>query len=248
MAAGRPTKVDPGTLYSFAHQFYWDLRRIGEGSYRWRRNEKKYQRLLAEIGNVQITDAQKSHLQGYVDEEIQSGRMKEAEKRRCLRRLEQDQLDSTREWLRGEAAHEALEQLKIPGEPDVLEALLRAQSPQVVRTICEDASMPVEVKSDQGHVRTLDLPTWPISMGSVLPMYLTRHAAEFIATKLDRRFPRSGRPSSRLKQLWFLSRALAGAIFGMKARTAINIVGSKRPEQMFEESRAAKPLRRKRKK
>jgi hypothetical protein len=108
--------------------------------------------------------------------------------------------------------------------------------------------MPVKVEREQGRVEILDLPAWPISMGSVLPMYLTKHAVEFIAAKKDRRFPRSGRPSSRLKQLWFLSRALAGAIFGMKTRTAINIVGSKRPEQVFEESRAAKPLRRKRKK
>lgn len=240
-------KVDPGTLYAFAHQFYWDFRRLGEGSYRWGRNKRKHERLLAEIGIVELTVAQKAHLQKYVDEEIQAGRMKEAEKEMHLRRLAQVQLDATREWRRGEAAREAREQLKIPGEPDVLEALLRAQDPQVVRTICEDASMPVKVEREQGRVEILDLPAWPISMGSVLPMYLTQHAAEFIATKKDRRFPRSDRPSSRLKQLWFLSRALAGAIFGMKARTAINIVGSKRPEQMFEDSRAAKPLRRKRK-
>jgi hypothetical protein len=240
-------KVDPGTLYSFAHQFYWDLRRLGEGSYRWRHNEKKYQRLVAEIGVVELTEAQKSHLRKYIDEEIQAGRIEEAEKEMRLRHVEQVQLDSTREWCRSEAAHESLEQLKIPGEPDALEALLKAQDPQVVCTICKDASMPVKVVK-QGRTEILDVPAWPLSMGSVLPMYLTQHAAEFIATKKDRRFPRSDRPSSRLKQLWFLSRALAGAIFGMKARTAINIVGSKRPEQVFEESRAAKPLRRKRKK
>ena len=87
------------------------------------------------------------------------------------------------------------------------------------------------------------MPNWPIAAGSVLPMYLSQHAAEFIAAKHDKRFPLSDRPTSQLKQLWFLSRALAAALYGVKLRTAINLVGSKRPEEVFEESRAAKPLR-----
>jgi hypothetical protein len=94
---------------------------------------------LAEIGTVELTVAQKAHLQKYVDEEIQAGRMKEAEMEMHLRRLAQVQLDATREWRRGEAAREAREQLKIPGEPDVLEALLRAQDP---KSCARSARMP----------------------------------------------------------------------------------------------------------
>jgi hypothetical protein len=66
----------------------------------------------------------------------------------------------------------------------------------------------------------------------------------------DPRFPRCDvklRPTNRLKQFWFLSRALAGAAFGYRTRTSINLVGSLRPEQTFEESHAAKPVRRQRK-
>lgn len=83
---------------------------------------------------------------------------------------------------------------------------------------------------------------------SVLPLYLSEHAVEFVAALNDPRYPlASVRPTTRLKQLWFLSRALAGAIFGVKTRTAINLVGSRRPEQTFEDARAAEPTRRKKK-
>jgi hypothetical protein len=223
-----PRPLDPGTLYAFAHQLYWDFRRLAEGTYRWRFDEKEYKRILDESENIQLSDEQKSSVKQCVEEEIQAGRLKETEKEERLRNLEEDLLGATQEWRRVHAGREARKQLRVPGEPDALKSLLLATNAQQVRRISEDAR------------------NWPLSLGSVLPNYLSQHASAFVAARKDRRFPRSGRPSSQLKQLWFLSRALAGAIFEVKTRTAINLVGSKRPEQIFEESRAGKSVRRKR--
>ncbi len=78
MTAGRPRRADPGTLYAFAHQFYFDFRRLAEGSFRWRLDKKKYDQLAAEADKVQLSDDQKSHLRKYVEQEILAGRVKEA--------------------------------------------------------------------------------------------------------------------------------------------------------------------------
>ena len=248
MPAGRPRRVDPQTLYTFAHQFYWDFRRLAEGSYRWRLNEQKYKRLLAEIERTQLSDEKESSVKHHVEKETRAGRLKEEEKQSRLRDEEDGLLRATHESHRSEAADEATELVKIPGEPDVLRALLQARTPKQVRQICKDAFVTRGFEVEPGRTESILVPNWPLSGGSVLPSCLSRHAEEFVAARRDRRFPRSDRPSNQLKQLWFLARALAGAIFGIKARTAINLVGSRRPEQMFEESRAGKPVRRKRRK
>lgn len=143
--------------------------------------------------------------------------MKEAEKEERVRALEQSTLEMTHEWRRVQAAREARKQLRIPGEPDVLELLLRAEDAEQVQKICEDA------------------PNWPISPGSVLPTYLSKHASVFVAATKDSRFPRSDRPTSQLKQIWFLSRALAGAIFEVKTRTAINWLGRIGPNRFLKD-------------
>lgn len=248
MPAGRPRRVDPQTLYAFAHQFYWDFRRLAEGSYRHRLNQGNYNRLLAEAERTQLSGEQKSSVKHHVEKEIRAGRLKEEEKQSRLRDEEDGLLRATQEWHRYQAADEASERVKIPGEPDVLRALLQARTPKQVRRICKDAFVTREVEVEPGRTRSILVPNWPLSAGSVLPYHLSRCAEDFVAALRDRRFPRSDRPSNRLKQLWFLSRALAGAIFGIKARTAINLVGSRTPEQIFEESRAGKPVRRKRRK
>ncbi len=225
---GPKQSVDPGTLYSLAHQLYWDFRRLDEGGYRWRIDEEEEKQLIVELDNVQLSDEQKLSLQRNADEEIRAGRLREEEKEEWLRQAEAGQLSATREWLRRQAAEKATKKLKIPGQPGLIDALLQLEDPTKMQRFCEDS------------------PNWPILSGSVLPYYLSRHAQEFNATKKDRRFPRSARPSNRLKQLWFLSRALAGAVFGVKTRTAVNLVGAKRPEETFEASRAAKSARKKR--
>jgi len=247
MPAGRPTEADPGTLYSFAHQFYWDLRRVAEGSMRQRLDRPLYERLVERIKkkDLRLTAEERAHHEALCREEIRSGRLTESESGNWLRNAEDSQLFVNRYSLRELAAEKAAKQLKIPGEPEVVAQLLAAETPEEIKRICEDAFTARKVEVAPNVFREIKFPNWPIPLGSMLPSYLSQFASEFIAARQDARFPKStNRPSSRLKQLWFLSRALAGALYGVSTRTAINLVGSMRPEEIFEESRDGKPARR----
>lgn len=105
-------------------------------------------------------------------------------------------------------------------------------------------NLKIDEKDLKGISGYYGFPTTPAHSHSGLAVQvpLGQYACEFIAARKDTRFLRStDRPTSRLKQLWFLSRALAGALYGVGTRTAMNLVGSMRPEQMFEESREGKP-------
>jgi hypothetical protein len=246
MLAGRAQEADPGNLYTFAHLFYWDLRRIAEGFTRHRLDRSKYEALFAEVDkmDLRLTPEQMEEIEASADEQIKNGQLKPSERSQWIRDREDSWLLAIRQDFRQRAADEATKRLKVPGEPEIITQLLEAETPDQVREICNDAFMQVNCEIAPGTVRELTLPNWPIPAGSVLPSYLSQYASEFIAARKDARFPRSSdRPTSRLKQLWFLSRALAGALYGIKTRTAINLVGSMRPEQSFEESRNGKPAR-----
>ncbi len=240
MSAGRPRQVDPGALYAFAHLFYWDFKQLAEGRYRFRHDEEKYKRLVDQIekDGVHLSEDQKAALEAAVEKEVRSGRLEETNRKLRLQELERENLEVTRDWLRGLAAEEAMRQIKVPGEPEVLRALLGAKCVEEVREVCRDSRMMVESRIQPG--RMIVVSAWPIAAGSTLPTCLAQHSAEFIAAKSDPRFPRSDRPSTKLKQLWFLSRALAEAVYGVRTRTAINLVGAKTPERIFREARAGK--------
>jgi len=244
--AGRPRQADPGTLYSFAHLFYWDFRRIAEGFTRQRIDRKKCESLSKEIDKLELrlTPEQQTDLETKADEAIRSGRLKESGRREWVRSGEESWLLVIREDFRQRAGEESTRRLKVPGEPEIITQLLEAETPDQVAELSKDAFAQVNCEIAPGVFKELTLPNWPIPAGSVLPSYLSQYASEFITARKDPRFPQStNRPSSRLKQLWFLSRALAGAMYGIKTRTAINLVGSLRPEESFKESRAAKPIR-----
>jgi hypothetical protein len=181
MRVGRPTQADPGTLYVFAHQFYWAFKAIDEGTVRFRHGTRVYGKAKQKV--------------------------------------------------------EAMRSIRVPGEPDIIDSFLRATTPKEITTICEDAFSIRRVKIGLGLEKEVPIPNWPISAGSILPSSLSEFAAEFIAAKNDLRFPSSSRPTSRAKQLWFLSRALAGAVQGISTRTAINLIGSRRPDQMVDYSK-----------
>src|SRR5579872_3091782 len=188
MTAGRPQKADSGSVYAFAHQFYWSFRRLAEGSVRWRLDEKKYKGLIEVFGDA--------------------------------RSLVQ------RDWYLRQAAIEAQKEIKLPGEPDVIKVLLDPNTtPEQIREVCKDAVMPRTVTIGS-ETRIVEVSAWPIPSGDPFPTYLAQFAEQYVDALSDPRFPRSDRPSSRLKQFWFLSRALAGALYGISPRTAINLVGS----------------------
>lgn len=190
-------------------------------------DKKRYALLLAGSEKVKLTKRQEDSAKAFVREEIREGRTEKREWNKRLAEVKDGLLRMTQEVAALRAEQEATIELPVPGESEVIDELLKSQNAERIADICADA------------------PNWPIAMGSVLPMYLCEHAAAFIAAKNNPRFPRSDRPTTTLKKLWFLSRALAGAVFEIEPRTAINLVGSKRPEEVFEESRAARPKRKK---
>jgi hypothetical protein len=242
MTAGRKRKADPGSLYTIAHQFYWDFRRLDEGRRRRALDTVKHQQWTKELENVDIP----AEAATKADEETLAGRLELSRKKERLWELEK-QLSSTR-WLWPDIAREeAMKWVKIPGEPEVLKELLDpATTPARLRDLCKDAFMTRTVQVEPGVTKEIEVLAWPIPAGSPFPTYLGRYAERYCAALHNPRFPScdvSIRPSSRLKQFWFLSRALAGAVFGVSTRTAINLVGSLRPEEIFEDSRDAKPAR-----
>jgi hypothetical protein len=253
MPAGRPRQVDPGTLYAVAHQLYWDFRRLAEGRPRQFLDRRKREELnrRVEKAKLQPSRARKARLEQMAEEEIRNGRLNPIEKDQWLRDTEEGERLARRVSLHQSLAERFTKRLKFRAELDVLEALLDPKtSPEQVREICKDAFMTRTFEIEPGVTKAVEVPAWPISVGSTLPTYLSQHAEQYVAALQDRRFPRcdvSRRPSNQLKQFWFLSRALAGAICGIKTRTAINLVGSMRPEQVFRESRDGKPARKQRK-
>jgi hypothetical protein len=60
---------------------------------------------------------------------------------------------------------------------------------------------------------------------------LAHYADELSAAMKYRLFPRSARPGSSFKKLWFVSRALAAAHLKVKLTTALNLVSADRPEE-----------------
>jgi hypothetical protein len=249
MPAGRPSKAEAGTLYSFAHQFYWDFRRIAEGRLGSELDKELYAQLLDEADKVNgLDDGQIRALVRAVRVEIAQGRLAPENKAARLQELGRENLRVTREYFRGVASEMAQKEVKVvPGKPEVIRSLLEATTTEEVRRICGGAFGTKTLEVHPGVTKEIRTPNWPISVASVLPMYLSQYAAQFIGAKNDKRFPVSNRPTSHLKQFWFLSRALAGALFGESVRTAINLVGSIRPEEAFEKSRNARASRKRRK-
>jgi hypothetical protein len=246
MPAGRPPLADAGNIYAFAHQFYWDFRRLAEGRSRYRLDRKRFEKLEKRIMrfNCHITDGQRNRIARLAEEEIKSERLDPSEKQTWIRNAELSQISVTREWILERASERCTKEIAVRGEPDVITGLLAAESVEQVREICADAFSSAERQIEPGITRTVTIPNWPIPVGSVLPSNLSQYAREFLAAKNDPRFPQSStRPTTRLKQLWFISRALAGALYGVKTRTAINLVGSKRPDEIFQESRKGKSRR-----
>jgi hypothetical protein len=249
MSAGRPQKADPGSLYTFAHQFYWDFRRLSEGRRRWIVNKRKLEQLEheAETTPVDLIPEERERHERLVDEEIQKGILTEDRRDARLQEMKESQISATRDFLRRLVADDAREEVRVPGEPELIAILLnRNTTAEQLTEVCKEAVMTRTVEVAPGVTRKIEVPAWPLPPGSPFPTYLAQYSDQYVKALRDPRFPTcdvSARPSTRLKQFWFLSRALAGALFGVSTRTAINLVGSLRPEETFKASRDAKPER-----
>jgi hypothetical protein len=106
--------------------------------------------------------------------------------------------------------------VNLPAEPGTVTALLKARTVKEVRTICRNSAWMAKQ------------PT------SYLTLCLPKVAEQLLHAKNDPHYPSSERVSSIDKKFWFLARALAGAIYGLSPRRAINIIGPGQPGQIFE--------------
>ena len=121
--------------------------------------------------------------------------------------------------VRQKGKHSVVKGVQTSGEPQIVEALLKATTMAELRRICR-RSVWLSGKSP-GHLHFYLVQAEP------------RFAQQFLQAMKDRHYPRSRRPTTLRKKLWFLSRALAGAVDGISTRTAINLVPGKNPEEMF---------------
>jgi hypothetical protein len=246
-----PKPVSSEELYSVAEEFYRDFKALLEGRKETIFDRDIYEQLTQSLRTGSNLNEAEQREFNHREQEIRSARLAEAEKEKRLDRLQRKFQGRWIDREFGNAFDQARRTARTPGQPIVARSLLRATSPEQVRQICKKAvateRIPIE-DPEQGApaiVGFVEAETlmWPIPYNSRLFTSLYRHPEEFIHAKNDPRFPRSDRPSNQLKQIWFLSRALAGALHGLAPRTAIELVGSKRPEQIIRDSRAGKATR-----
>jgi hypothetical protein len=106
--------------------------------------------------------------------------------------------------------------VNLPAEPDTIVALFEAQTVKQVRAICR---------------RSTWMAKQPASyLARCLPMFARR----FLDAKNDRHYPDSDRKSSIRGKFWFVARFLAGAMYGLSGRRAMNIIGPGQPEDIFD--------------
>jgi hypothetical protein len=85
--------------------------------------------------NVNPTRGQNRRIREVLSDDLQHGRVKPEEAKQWLARARESQRSVNRHFLRRRAAAVATTTKKIPGEPDVLDALLSADTPARVREL-----------------------------------------------------------------------------------------------------------------
>jgi hypothetical protein len=233
MAAGRPSKVDTLTLYVLARYFYGEFTAIQRGpGKRFVLNEYKKANLVKIAEETsQLRGASLAGLEQGVDRQIALGHLPAGEREGRLRDLRED-IEFDRLFGGTNAARMlSKKSVNVRREPEIIDRLLNAKTPAQIKRICAKAFANYSEVTFEGSIAEVPRPSWPISNASLLPGALSQHASAFIEARSGPKFPKSDRPSSRSKQLWFLARALAGFSYGLETRTAINRISSVRPDE-----------------
>ena len=249
MPAGRPRRIDPLTLYALAKHFYGELMTLQEGlGWRIVIDEAKHERLMKEAEETSLLCAEAlTRVETGIDRQIQLGYLP-AHERESRIHAEKESIEFSLRFAGLNSARDSSKKfVRVPGEPKIIEKLLNAKKQDQVRKICADAFTHLD-EYVSGEIVEVRRPNWPISDFSLLPEKLSQYASEFIEAKNDPRFPASDRPTSRQRQLWFIARALAGAVHGISTRTAINQIGSVRPDEAVEFSKRTRRPKKTRKK
>ncbi len=236
MTAGRPRTADPTLLYRVASHLYWELKMANDGAERIAVNHEKQRQLERELKS-QLNQSDIEEIKAAIDRQIQVGWLPESERETRIR-IQKEDLDFELQFSASNAARRRSEiTIRVPGVPQLIDAMFRATAANQFKKICADGF-------GTGKAGDRSEPTWQVSTGSLLPSALQRHASQFIKAKASSKSPKSSRETSRLKQIWFLSRALAAAEQGISTRTAINLLGSVRPDEVQDPTRLTKRPRR----
>jgi hypothetical protein len=182
---------------------------------------------------LKLNYGERSQIEEAVEDEIDAGQLLAVNRRETVRDLEtiRSLEKNSRMWRR--AARDAKRSITRPAQPAVLQALLAATEPDQVRAICRTAFKRVRAEIRPGVFDYVTVANWPIEDGSQFPFYLSKHAEQFLSAKKEKKFPKaSNRPSSRDRQLWVFSCALAGAVHDTASRTVINLLGSRRRKKV----------------
>lgn len=217
-------------LNLLARLYYVDLHGLAYGRFLRRIDRHHVEQRVRAANVTKLNFGVRAKIEEEVDQSIADGIVAESDRERIIEDHKYIALFHKEREISETAGEEAEIWIKEPGRPEVLRALLNASTVAEIRKLCEGAYKMTRGEVRAGVYKDLKVEAWPIEFGSVFPEYLSKYAEQFIAARHEPRFPRSDRPSSGKKRLWFLACALAGAVLGIETRTAVNLlVGVKRP-------------------
>jgi hypothetical protein len=210
--------------------YYADLHGLAYGRFVRRFDHHHFERRVRASNVTKLSFRTKLEIEESVEQNIADGIVAESNRNIAIEDHKYVAMSQKEMETCETAEAEAERWTKQPGRPRVLRALLNARAAAEIRKLCEGAYKISRVEVRAGVYRDLLVEDWPIEAGSVFPEYLSKHPEQFIAARREPRFPRSDRPSSEKKRLWFFACALAAAVQGIETRTAINLLAAKRPK------------------
>jgi hypothetical protein len=138
MGTRGPKPISSQKLHALASELYWDFRHLAEGYSRSRFDRERYGRLKE---NVERTHLNHVDIATFTqkEEEIRSARLSESEKEERIRRLERDTMWAAYKPGIEDAYSASMTEFHVAGDPEVLNALLRAKTAEQVAKRCKSA-------------------------------------------------------------------------------------------------------------
>ena len=229
MGSRGPESLEGPVLRTFAILYYQDFLALAEGRDLKTVDFGKLGPLLKQARHLRLADDDEDRLKEMTRREIQAGRLLQTARVELINDRKVILLFELESTVRQRMVESVQVATRLPGLPTILRQLENATNPDVIRAICLTAFRTVRTEVRKGELRDVRIPVWPIEVGSEFPIYLSKHADQIISVKSEPRFPKSVRPSSKKKRLWFYACALAGAVLSRSTRTVINKLGAKPP-------------------
>jgi len=222
----RPT--NGAALYEAASELYFNFQRLAGYTEEWSFDGTSYERLKKK--KFELSDAEKTKFERR-EEMIRAARLTPAERHERLLKLERDMEWSKFDKTLNFAYERSRKKSPRFAKPHFIRDLFVATTPERVREIVE-ATLPSTFHVLKPTVDGFNKGRWMV-LRSDFSQTLHYFAETFIAAKNHPRFPRGRvRRSTMQEQFWFISRAIAGAVHGIGIRSAIELVGAGRPEEV----------------